>query len=76
MGMMVTARKVDDGAAEVRYEFGFDRAFDRLLVIDKQTWETRAEDGNFDAAAGAISGKIRKLWRASGEFPAGAIFAG
>ncbi|MEV1287927.1 hypothetical protein [Micromonospora sp. NPDC049679] len=73
--MMVTARKLVDGPGEVRYEFGFDRDFNRVLVIDKETWEVRAEDGNFDAAAGAISSKIKKAWRESGDFPPGALFA-
>jgi hypothetical protein len=75
MGMMVTARKVADGDDEIRYEFGLDRRFDRVLVIDKRTWEASAEDGDFDSAAGMIAAKIKSAWRESGEFPAGAVFA-
>jgi hypothetical protein len=33
--MMVVGRKVAETADEVRYEFGFDRLFDRVLTIDK-----------------------------------------
>ena len=73
--MMVTARKVAEGADEVRYEFGLDRQFDRVLTIDKQTWRASAQDGNFDSAAGMITAKIKRAWEAEGEFPAGAIFA-
>jgi hypothetical protein len=73
--MMVTARKVSEGESEVRYEFGLDRRFDRVLVIDKTSWQATAEDDNFDSAAGAITSKIKRAWQAQGEFPAGAIFA-
>jgi hypothetical protein len=73
--MMVTARKVAEGDVEVEYEFGLDREYDRLLTIDKRTWAARAQDGNFDSAAGMIAAKIKRAWEASGEFPAGAIFA-
>jgi hypothetical protein len=75
MGMMVTARKIAEDAQEVRYEFGFDRQFDRVLVIDKATWHPNPEDGRFDAATGAIAGKLKRLWRETGEFPEGALFA-
>ncbi|MEV4754688.1 hypothetical protein AB0J86_06190 [Micromonospora sp. NPDC049559] len=75
MAMMVTARKVDEGPGEIRYAFGLETAFDRVLVIDKRSWEARVEDGRFDAAASAITAKIKKLWRAGGEFPPGATFA-
>ncbi|WP_205862905.1 hypothetical protein [Planosporangium thailandense] len=73
--MMVTARKVTEDKDEVRYQFGFDRQFDRILVINKVNWETRSEDGNFDSAVGMIAAKIKKTWREQGEFPPGAIFA-
>ena len=73
--MMVTARKLAEGEDEIRYEFGLDREFDRILVIDKQSWQVTAEDGNFDSAAGMIAAKIKKSWTEKGEFPPGAIFA-
>lgn len=75
MGMMVTARKVSEGTDEVRYEFGLDRRFDRVLMIDKATWQARSEDGDFDSAAGAIAAKIKRAWQERGEFPQGVIFA-
>lgn len=75
MGMMVTARKVDEGPVEVRYEFGLGDAFDRTVVINRDTWDARVADGNFDAAAGAITAKIKKMWRAKGEFPSRVLFA-
>ena len=75
MGMMVTARKVSEDQAHVTYEFGFDRRFDRRLVIDKKNVTARTEDGNFDPAAGAISSKIKAIWRKGGAFPEGAVFA-
>lgn len=73
--MMVTARKLAEGEEEVRYEFGLDRQFDRVLVIDRQSWQARSEDGNFDSAAGMITAKIKRAWQEKGEFPQGAIFA-
>ena len=54
--MMVTGRKVSETADEVRYEFGLDRQFDRVLTIDKNTWQANAEDGCFDSAAGGTGG--------------------
>jgi hypothetical protein len=73
--MMVTARKVSEGADEVRYEFGLDRRFDRVLVIDKASWAARTEDDRFDSAAAAVAAKIKGAWQAQGEFPPGAVFA-
>jgi hypothetical protein len=73
--MMVTARKVVERDDQIRYEFGLDRQYDRVLVIDKQTWDVATEDGTFDSAAGAIAAKIKNAWREQGEFPAGVIFA-
>jgi hypothetical protein len=73
--MMVAGRKVAETADEVRYEFGLDRQFDRVLTIDKKTWQANAEDGRFDSAAGAVVSKVRRAWQDDGEFPAGVIFA-
>lgn len=75
VGMMVTGRKVAETAEVVRYEFGFDNDFDRVLTIDKETWEILPEDGRFDSAVGAIASKIKGSWRERGEFPSGALFA-
>jgi hypothetical protein len=75
VGMMVTARKLAEGEEEIRYEFGLDRQFDRVLVIDKQSWQARTEDDSFDSAAGMIAAKIKRAWHEKGEFPPGAIFA-
>ena len=75
MGMMVTGRKVSETAAEVSYEFGFDRQFDRTLTIDKESWAVAPEDGRFDSAAGAVVSKIKAAWQEQGEFPQGVIFA-
>lgn len=73
--MMVVGRKVAETAAEVRYEFGLDRRFDRVLTIDKRTWAVAAEDGQFDSAAGAVASKVKRAWQESGEFPPGVVFA-
>ncbi|WFE42670.1 hypothetical protein [Micromonospora sp. WMMD998] len=73
--MMVVARRVDAPADEVRYEFGFEDRFDRLLVIDPQTLDARVEDGDFNAAASAITAKIVSSWRTGGDFPQRMIFA-
>jgi hypothetical protein len=73
--MMVTARKVADSSDRVTYQFGLDRRFDRVLVIDKATWSASAEDGDFDSAAGMITAKIKRAWQEQGEFPPGVVFA-
>lgn len=39
--MMVAARRVEAPPDEVRYEFGFEDRFDRVLVIDPQTLQAR-----------------------------------
>ncbi|MEU4818431.1 hypothetical protein [Micromonospora aurantiaca (nom. illeg.)] len=75
MGMMVAARRVDAPADEVRYEFGFEDRFDRILVIDPQTLQARVEDGDFNAAASAITAKIVNAWRDQGDFPQRMLFA-
>lgn len=75
MGMMVAARRIDGQAGEVRYEFGFDNKFDRVLTIDPRTLEARIEDGDFNAAASAITAKIVNAWRSGGEFPQRMMFA-
>ncbi|SCG40991.1 hypothetical protein GA0070213_102287 [Micromonospora humi] len=75
MGMMVVARRVDAPAHEVRYEFGFEDRFDRVLIIDPQTLEAVVEDGEFNAAASAIAAKIVNAWRSAGEFPQRMLFA-
>ncbi|MFG1883284.1 hypothetical protein [Micromonospora sp. NPDC049102] len=75
MGMMVTARRVEATAGEVRYEFGLDDKFDRILTIDPSTLDAHVEDGDFNSAAGAITAKIVKAWRSSGEFPTRMLFA-
>ncbi|MBM0275677.1 hypothetical protein [Micromonospora tarensis] len=75
MGMMVTARRVEATSDEVRYEFGLDDKFDRVLTIDPHTLTARVEDGDFNSAAGAITAKIVKAWRSSGEFPTRMLFA-
>jgi hypothetical protein len=73
--MMVGGRKVGETADEVRYEFGLDRQFDRVLTIDKHTWRAEAEDGRFDSAAGAVAAKIKRSWEERCEFPPGVVFA-
>ncbi|MBC8990123.1 hypothetical protein [Micromonospora chalcea] len=75
MGMMVTARRVEAPADEVRYEFGFEDRFDRILVIDPETLQARVEDGDFNASASAITAKIVRTWRDRGEFPQRMLFA-
>ncbi|WP_409073622.1 hypothetical protein [Micromonospora chalcea] len=69
MGMMVAARRIEAPADEVRYAFGFEDRFDRILVIDPQTLQARVEDDDFNAAASAITAKIVNAWRDRGEFP-------
>ncbi|WP_405431809.1 hypothetical protein [Micromonospora sp. NBC_00617] len=75
MGMMVAARRIDATAIEVRYEFGFEDRFDRILTIDPSTLEAHVEDGDFNSAASAITAKIVSAWRSSGEFPPRMLFA-
>jgi hypothetical protein len=75
MGMMIVARKLDEDAYRVRYTFGLDERFDRVLVIEKATWDIASVDGAVDSVAGKIAMKIKRAWEAEGEFPAGAIFA-
>jgi len=45
MGMMIVAKKLDEDANRVRYSFGLDERFDRVLVIDKATWNVASADG-------------------------------
>jgi hypothetical protein len=73
--MMVSGRKVTETSSTVRYEFGFDEDFDRILTIDKDTWDVSPDDGRVDAAVAAIATKIKGAWRERGEFPAGAVFS-
>ncbi|MGC4866228.1 hypothetical protein ACLQ3B_12450 [Micromonospora sp. DT53] len=73
--MMVTARRVEAAAGEVRYEFGLDDKFDRILAIDSRTLDAHVEDGDFNSAAGAIAAKVVRAWRSSGEFPTRMVFA-
>ncbi|MCI4066495.1 hypothetical protein MRQ36_29635 [Micromonospora sp. R77] len=73
--MMVTARRIGEQDDVVRYAFGFDDDFDRVLVIDKHTLQASVEDGNLNSPAGAIAAKIVKERRSTGDFPPGAIFA-
>lgn len=75
MGMMVTARKIAETETEIRYAFGLDREFDRILIIDKKEWLVTTEDGNLDSAAGKIAGKIKNAWQEHSSFPEGAVFA-
>lgn len=73
--MMVTARRVSEEDDEVRYQFGFDEDFDRLLIIDKNTLQVSVEDGNYNSAASAIAAKIVRTFHADGSFPPGTVFA-
>lgn len=75
MGMMVVARRIAELPDEVRYEFGFEDRFDRVLTIDPSTMEARVEDGDFNAAASAITAKIVNAWRSAGNFPERMMFA-
>ncbi|MFI7432515.1 hypothetical protein [Micromonospora haikouensis] len=75
VGMMVTARRVGALATEVRYQFGLEGRFDRVLTIDPRTLEARVEDGDFNPAASAITAKIVNAWRTAGEFPERMTFA-
>jgi hypothetical protein len=73
--MMASARKVSETAEQIRYEFGLDRQFDRVLTIDKKTWHAVPEDGIFDSIVGAVVSKIRRAWQERGQFPPGVVFA-
>ncbi|MGK5684864.1 hypothetical protein [Actinoplanes sp. URMC 104] len=73
--MMVVGRKVAETEHEVRYEFGLDRRFDRVLTIDKQSWRAVPDDGNFDSAAGAVATKVKRSWEQQGTFPPGVVFS-
>lgn len=75
MGMMVIARRIEAPADEVRYQFGFEGRFDRMLTIDPRTLEACVEDGDFNPAASAITAKIVNAWRTAGEFPERMMFA-
>lgn len=72
---MVVGRKLSETAEEVRYEFGLDRQFTRVLIIDRHSWQIATEDGTTDSAAGAVASKIKRSWQESGEFPPGVVFA-
>ncbi|MEV5821191.1 hypothetical protein AB0L22_18685 [Micromonospora haikouensis] len=74
MGMMIVARRID-AAEEVRYEFGFEDRYDRLLTIDPCTLEARIDDGDFNPAASATTAKIVDAWRSAGDFPERMMFA-
>lgn len=76
MGRLITARKVAERPDEVRYEFGLNKRFDRVLVIDPRTLKTRAENGDFNWVASAIAAKILKVRQTSGVFPSSMTFAG
>lgn len=76
MAILITARKVSEDAVIVRYEFGLDERFDRVLTINKASGSVSADDGSLDSVLGMMSVKIKKISRASGEFPRSAIFAG
>ncbi|MCY1141865.1 hypothetical protein OWR29_28040 [Actinoplanes sp. Pm04-4] len=73
--MMVAGRKIAETENEVRYEFGLDRHFDRVLTIDKCSWKASADDGRLDAAAVALASKIRRTWEDHGDFPPGVVFS-
>ena len=73
--MMVAARKAEETPDNVRYEFGLDRRFDRILTIDKRTGDVTPDDGRFDSVADAIASKVKRSWQDSGEFPACAVFS-
>ncbi|MFC8848981.1 MULTISPECIES: hypothetical protein [unclassified Micromonospora] len=75
MGMMVIARRIEAPVDEVRYQFGLEGRFDRVLTIDPRTLEARVEDGDFNPAASAITAKIVNAWRSAGEFPERMMFA-
>ncbi|MGK5740218.1 hypothetical protein [Micromonospora sp. URMC 103] len=75
MGMMVAARRIGSAADAVRYEFGFEDRFDRVLSINPTTLEAQVEDGDFNTAASAIAAKIVNAWRSSGGFPMRIVFA-
>lgn len=75
MAILITARKTDENAEQVKYEFGLDEQFDRIMTIDKVTGDVVPADGNLDSIAGMMSVKIKKISRATGEFPPGAVYA-
>ncbi|MFC5941905.1 hypothetical protein ABUL04_16695 [Micromonospora harpali] len=59
----------------MRYEFGFENGYDRLLTIDPCTLEARIDGGDFNPAASAITAKIVDAWRSTGDFPERMMFA-
>jgi hypothetical protein len=73
--MRIVARKVDESQGQVRYSFGLDERFDRVLIIEKSSWEISTAEGDVDSVAGKIAMKIKNAWRESGDFPPGAVFA-
>ncbi|SCE99593.1 hypothetical protein GA0070564_102500 [Micromonospora mirobrigensis] len=73
--MLVAARRIESDADQVRYEFGFDHAFDRILRIDRHTLGASVEDGVFDSAASAITAKIFRSWQSGGDYPLQISFA-
>ncbi|ASW54926.1 hypothetical protein [Plantactinospora sp. KBS50] len=76
MGRLITARKIGESPDEVRYEFGLNKRYDRILVIDPRTMRARAENGDFNWVASAIAAKILKTRQVKGTFPASMIFVG
>lgn len=76
MGRLITARKITERPDEVRYEFGLNKRFDSVLVIDPRTMRARTENGEFTWVASAIAAKILKAREAKGVFPPSMTFVG
>ncbi|MFB9236578.1 hypothetical protein ACFFWC_13625 [Plantactinospora siamensis] len=76
MGRLITARKIAERPDEVRYEFGQNKRYDQVLVIDPRTMKARAENGDFNWLASSIAAKILRARAARGIFPDSMTFVG
>ncbi|GAB2960824.1 hypothetical protein GCM10027280_57050 [Micromonospora polyrhachis] len=76
MAILMVARQIAEDPAVIRYAYGLDERFDRTLVIDRQTGAASGGAGELDTNGAMMAAKIKRLWRANGEFPSRVTFAG
>lgn len=74
MAMMITARKIAEDTAQVRYQYGLTEEYDRVMTIDRSTGQLLDAPPN-DQLVGKIYVKIKRKWQATGQFPHGAVYA-
>jgi hypothetical protein len=75
VALYVALRKTAEDEHTASYEFGTDERFDRVLVFDKDTWESSSQDGTADAVFRAAAAKVGRTWRDRGELPETLVYA-